>query len=425
MLTAISRYGARGVPNTQQIIRECRERGELVQGPQIQEFENAFARRLEIGHAVSASYGRMAFYYVLKALHFAPGSEVILPALTFWVVPEMVRVAGLKPVFVDVDPSTFLIRAEAVQKAITPRTVAIAPTHLYGLPCDMEAILHIAEHHGLTVIEDCAHALGAFYRGRPVGTFGHAAFFSFQTLKPLNTYGGGMAVMHDPQLAQRVRELAESEPWPTERAVRKRLLLGRLQRLFIRPRVFTFTVFPILWAASWTKLSLDVYLWEAIRPLNPLPAVYRERYSNVQAALGMAGLQFLDDWNRCTQEHARTLSHALRDLPGVQLPSLPPDRTHVYYQYCLYVPDRDRLLKYCIRRGLDLEMLHVDLCTRLPLFSQSNHHMPGAEQASTALQVPVYASLTHEQVRRIGRLVRQGVLRQASRLVPTTAESER
>ena len=117
----------------------------------------------------------------------------------------MVRIAGLTPVPADVDPRTFNLDPAAFERAVTPRTVSVVPTHLYGLPCDMDAILAIARQHGLKVIEDCAHALGARYRGREVGTFGDASFFSFQTLKPLNCYGGGLALVNDAMLAARVR----------------------------------------------------------------------------------------------------------------------------------------------------------------------------------------------------------------------------
>src|SRR6185295_13639679 len=117
-----------------------------------------------------------------------------LPALTFWVIPELARTAGLRPVFADVDPRTFTLDPASLERAITPNTRAVVPTHLYGLPCDMDAIMDIAARHGLAVVEDCAHALGATYRGRHVGTFGDGALFSFQPLKPLNTYGGGAAL---------------------------------------------------------------------------------------------------------------------------------------------------------------------------------------------------------------------------------------
>src|SRR5581483_428277 len=135
--------------------------------------------------------------HILKALDLPAGSEVVVPALTFWVIPELARVAGLTPVFADVDPRTFTLDPASFERVITPRTRAVVPTHLYGLPCDMDPILAIARRHGIAVIEDCAHALGATYHGKPVGTLGDAALFSFQTLKPLNAFGGGLALIRD------------------------------------------------------------------------------------------------------------------------------------------------------------------------------------------------------------------------------------
>src|SRR3954469_8669632 len=197
MLTAISRYGARVLPNTEQLIAGCRARGGFVQGPQIAEFEYAFEQRAGHGPAIAAAYGRIAFYYMLKALDLPPGSEIIFPSLTFWVVPELARVAGLTVVFADVDPKTFNIDPDSVERLLTDKTRVIVPTHLYGLPCDMDRLLDIAGRHNLIVIEDCAHALGATYKGKPVGTFGTGSLFSFQTLKPLNCYGGGLALVND------------------------------------------------------------------------------------------------------------------------------------------------------------------------------------------------------------------------------------
>ena len=248
MLTAIPRYGARVIPNTEQIIEAMRGAGQLIDGPHVAAFERALADRAGARHAISASYGRMAFFYLLEALGLPRGSEIIFPALTFWVVPEMARVAGLTPVFADVDPATFNLDPAAFERAITPRTRAVVPTHLYGLPCDMDAILRIARRHRLAVIEDCAHALGATWHGHPVGTIGDAGFFSFQLLKPLNTYGGGMAVTNDAGVAARVAARARAEAPPTEAEVLRRLWLGRVQRIAIRPRVFTASLFPLLLA---------------------------------------------------------------------------------------------------------------------------------------------------------------------------------
>jgi dTDP-4-amino-4,6-dideoxygalactose transaminase len=411
MLSAISRYGARVLPNTEQIVAGCKARGELIQGPQISQFEAAFARRAGIdpAHAVAASYGRMAFYYILKALDLPAGSEIILPALTFWVVPALAKVAGLKVVFADVDPATFTLSPEALERAITPATRAVVPTHLYGLPCDMGPILDIAARHKLIVIEDCAHALGATWKGRPVGTLGDAGFFSFQTLKPLNCYGGGLALVRDAAVAARVRALAEAEPWPDEKRVTNRLLVGRLQRIFIRPWVFTISAFPILWVSSLIGANPDVYLWEDIRSLDPLPDGYTERFPNVQAAIGLAALDALDDWTEQTRRHARVMDRALDDLPGITVPVIPADRTHVYYQYCVYGPQRDELVVRCVRRGVDVETLHVDVCSDLDLFAGARVEpagAPGARKAAGAMQLPVYSTLTDAQAARVARVVR-------------------
>ena len=422
MLTAISRYGARVLPNTQQIIADCKARGEFIRGPQIAEFERAFEKRLGSGRAIATAYGRMAFYYMLKALQLPPGSEIVVPALTFWVIPALARAAGLKVVFADIDPDTFVLDPASLERVITDRTRVVVPTHLYGLPCDMDAIVTIAARHNLAVIEDCAHALGATYRGRPVGTFGTGALFSFQTLKPLNTYGGGAALVHDPAVAQRVADVVAALAWPSEDRIRKRLLIGRIQRILIRPNVFTWTSFPILWVAALWDANPDVYLWERIRPLDPLPAEYTERYSNVQAALGLESLKYLDQWTAATQAHARRMDDALGNV--LQVPRVPPDRTHMYYQYCAYGADRDRLIARCVRAGIDIESLHVDVCTGLTdLFPGPHIDVPGATRSEDAIQVPVYAALTDAQVARIAGSVRRAAIDIARKVGSAPADS--
>jgi dTDP-4-amino-4,6-dideoxygalactose transaminase len=425
VLSAISRYGARWVPDLEKIVEACRSRGELLQGRALSEFEAAFAARHGGGRATSASHGRMAAYYILKALDLPPGSEIVFPALTFWVVPEMARILGLEVVFADVDPTTFNLDPAALERAITPRTRAVVPTHIYGLPCDMDEIVTIARTHGLKIVEDCAHALGATYRGRPVGTFGDAALFSFQVLKPLNTCGGGMAYARDAALAARIADLAHAEPWPSEERVLKRIRMGKIERALMKPSVFSATVFPILWAASFWEARPDVYLWEKIRPLHPFPASYPERYSNVQAAIGLAGLERIDTWTAATRAHARFMSGALSGRPGVQVPPAPSDRVHVYYQYCAYVPDRDALVRRCLRRGLDLEYHHMDVCSDLELFGRSRTAAPGARRTADAVQLPIHAGLDDAQLATVAHRVRRALARDTARPEPAHAGSAR
>jgi len=411
MRAAISRYGARVLPNTEEIVAACAARGEFIQGPRIQEFEAAFARRhgLDAEATITAAYGRMAFYYMLKALDLPPGSEIIFPSLTFWVVPELARVAGLSVVFADVDPKTFDMDPDSVERVISDRTRAIVPTHLYGLPCDMDRILAIAAKHDLIVLEDCAHALGASYKGKPVGTFGTGALFSFQTLKPLNCYGGGAALVSDRAVAARVRQIVEALPWPSEKRVRDRLLLGRLQRIFIKPWVFSISLFPVLWVSALIDANPDVFLWEKIRSLHPLPEQYSERFPNVQAAIGLEALARLDEWTGQARYNAEYVTRTLAGVPGIQPPAVPPDRTHVYYQYCVYGPDgpeRDDLVVRCVRRGIDIETLHVDVPPDMELFGTVRAEADGARRAAQAMQVPVYAGLTREQIERVASTVR-------------------
>jgi dTDP-4-amino-4,6-dideoxygalactose transaminase len=412
MLTAISRYGARVLPDTEQLVARVAARGELIQGPQIAAFERAFEQRAGRGTAITAAYGRMAFYYILKALDLPAGSEIIFPSLTFWVVPELARVAGLTVVFADVDPKTFNLDPASVERLITGKTRAIVPTHLYGLPCDMDRLLDIAARHDLVVIEDCAHALGATYKGRPVGTFGTGALFSFQTLKPLNCYGGGLALVQDAAIAARVRALVDALPWPSEKRVRDRLRMGRLQRIFIKPWVFSISLFPVLWISALVDANPDVFLWETIRSLHPLPGQYEERFPNVQAAIGLEGLGRLDGWTAQVQANARYVDGVLGAVPGIQVPSVPPDRTHVYYQYCVYGPEgpaRDDLVVRCVRRGIDVETLHVDVPPDMELFRGAAAEADGARRAAQAMQIPIYAGLSRDQIARVASTVRDAL----------------
>jgi dTDP-4-amino-4,6-dideoxygalactose transaminase len=406
MVSAIPRNGARTHPTTRAIAAACRERGEFMKGPHIAAFEQAFASRLGAGHAVLASFGRTGLYFLLKALDLPRGSEVVVPGLTFWAVPEIVRVAGLKVRFADVDRTTFCLDASSLAAALTGASTAVVATHLFGLPCEMEAILDLARRRGLVVIEDCAHALGATYRGRPVGSFGDAAFFSFQSWMPLNCSGGGMAVARDPAVAARLRHMLEALPWPHEKRTANKLLVGRLQRRFTAPRLFGVTGLPVLCLADLVGARPNLYSWDPPRRLDPLPEEYLERCSNVQAALGLAGLDLLDVWTAATRSHAHRVGVALADLAGIRAPCEQPERTHVYHRYCLSVLDRDATMRACLRRGVDVGLHDVQHCPRLDLFAAERTPTPGADHVDHAVQVPIHASLTDRQMRRVVRVVR-------------------
>jgi dTDP-4-amino-4,6-dideoxygalactose transaminase len=409
-LRTVARYGVRSVPGDEKEIIASFRRGEAVDGPAISEFENRFAQYLGMKHSVAASYGRMACHYILRSLELPEGSEIIFPALTFWVVPEIARRAGLRPVFVDVDPTTFNLDSSKIESAITNRTRVIVPTHLYGQPCDMNEIMRIAEKHDLMVVEDCAQAVGARYRGRLVGTFGNASFFSFQLLKGINTYGGGMAVTNDLSLAERIRELALLEDPQSTTDVARRFILGLAVRSLISPRGFTFWGYPLQAAASLLRDNdLSRFVWEKIRPLDPFPRSYRQRYSNAQAVIGLRALDQLDRFNAQSREHAFRYTSGLADCRNIQTPRLQPETEHVFYQYCVYTSNPNRVARMAARRGVDVETMHVDVCCNLPLFKEFAAHCPGAEATERALQLPVYSRLRPSDVDRVLSVVRRSM----------------
>jgi dTDP-4-amino-4,6-dideoxygalactose transaminase len=402
MMRAIARYGVRSLPGDEKEIIAAFRRGEAVDGPAIAEYENRFAEYHGMGYACSASFGRMACYYLLRALELPAGSEIIFPALTFWVVPEIARRAGFKPVFVDVDPQTFNINPALIDAAITENTRAMVPTHIYGQPCEMTEIMRLAEKHDLAVIEDCAQAVGATYRGRKVGTFGAASFFSFQMLKGINTYGGGMTLTNDAQLATRVRAQAEAEPPQSTGDLIKRFVVGLAARSLVSPKGFLWWGFPIGSAVSLLgDFDFSKYFWERIRPLEKFPHIYRQRFSNAQAILGLRALAKLDQFNARSRAHAEVYTRGLADCRAIETPRIVSGAEHVFYQYCLYVSDPGRARRRAIRRGVDLETTHVDVCSILPLFEDFAANCPGAENTLSALQLPVYSRLRGSDVERV------------------------
>ena len=181
--------------------------GYLVQGQHVAEFERSVAEYVGVRHAVAVSSGTAALHLALAALEIGPGDEVIVPDFTFPATANVVALLGATPVLVDVDPTTFNVRTDHLAAAITPRTRALLPVHLFGQPADMQPILDLAAAHDLPVIEDAACALGATYHGRACGSLGRLACFSFHPRKAITTGEGGMIVTDDDALAERLRLL--------------------------------------------------------------------------------------------------------------------------------------------------------------------------------------------------------------------------
>ena len=180
----------------------------FILGPNVKSLEKEIAAYCDCAHAAGVANGTDALHLALRALRIGPGDEVITTPFTFVATTEAIGIVGARPVFVDIDPHTFNIDPAKIEAAITPRTKAILPVHLYGQPCEMDAIMEIAERHGLYVVEDCAQAIGATYKGRKVGSFGHAGCLSFFPSKNLGCFGdGGMVVSGNKEVFERVEML--------------------------------------------------------------------------------------------------------------------------------------------------------------------------------------------------------------------------
>ncbi len=195
-------------PEEDEAVRQVLASGRLAQGPQVAEFERRFADLCSVSDAVALSSGTAALYLALLAHGIGPGDEVITSAFSFVATANAVLLTGATPVFVDIEPSTYTLDPEAVAAAITPRTKALLPIHLYGHPCDMPLLCQIAAARNLVVIEDACQAHGATLQGRPVGSFGTGCF-SFYATKNMTTGEGGMVTTNDPLLAERLRLLRD------------------------------------------------------------------------------------------------------------------------------------------------------------------------------------------------------------------------
>lgn len=232
-----SRVGYAGATSTAHDARDLFtrwRRGEsLLDGPHIAEYERALSEYYGGLHAVTFGAGRMALYAILKATRLQDGDEIICPGYTCIVTPNAIRFAGLKTVYADVSRDDFNMMPEAVERAITPRTRAILAQHTFGIACDMDALADISRRHGVPIIEDGAHAIGARWDGQLLGRFGYAAFYSTEGSKMFSTERGGFAVTGDADLAQRIRAIQKESEFRSEASERACLLRWCYRAAFV------------------------------------------------------------------------------------------------------------------------------------------------------------------------------------------------
>ncbi len=331
--------------------RVCRD-ASFILGPEVMEFEKEFASYCEVEHCVALNSGTSALHLALLAVGVQPGDEVITTPNTFVATAEAISYTGAKPVFVDIDPATANIAPGQIERAITSRTRAIVPVHLYGRPADLDAIFEIANRRNLAVVEDACQAHGARYRGRRVGGFGRAAAFSFYPAKNLAAYGeGGALTTNDARIAQFVR------------TVRDHGESGRY--------------------------SHDI-------------VGYNYRMDGFQGAVLRVKLKRLEEWTARRQEFARLYRELLAGA-RVGLPQDDPRATPVYQQFVVYVEARD-----AVRAALEARGVTTSIHYPRPLHLQKAYRglgyppgsFPHAERAcQRVLSMPLFPELTAEQVR--------------------------
>jgi dTDP-4-amino-4,6-dideoxygalactose transaminase len=321
------------------------ESGHFINGPNVAALEDELAAYIGASFAVGLNSGTDALHLALRALDIGPGDEVITSPFTFVATAEAIAMVGATPVFADIDPETFNLDPLRIEAAITPRTQAIVPVHLYGNPAPMHEILAIAARAGLAVVEDCAQAVGATIGGARVGSFGDAAAFSFFPSKNLGAYGdGGMLLTSRSELAERVRTLRSHG--------------GRVK-----------------------------YYHEELG--------VNSRLDELQAAILRVKLTQLEAWTEQRREHAGAYSQALGSI--VPVPAESPGTRHVYHQYTIRVRERDAAQAHLAARGIGT-MVYYPVPLHLqkvyaPLGYRSGSFQEAERAAGEVLSLPMFPEL--------------------------------
>jgi perosamine synthetase len=333
--------------------------GGIAQGPEVAAFEDEFSALVAGHHCVAVNSGTSALHLGLLAAGIGPGDEVIVPSFSFAATANAVRLAGADPVFVDIEADSFCIDPAAVAAAVTDRTAAVMPVHLYGHPAAMEQLGKVADRHGLLVIEDAAQAHGAELGSRPVGSIGAVAAFSFYPTKNMTTGEGGMIVTADAEVARQARLLRNQ---------------GMEQR----------------------------YRNEVVG--------FNTRMTDIGAAIGRVQLGKLTGWTERRRGNARVLDEGLSGIEAVVTPPVASGARHVYHQYTIRVPaDRDAALERLAAAGVGAAVYYPVPIHRLPSFGL-DLDLPVTETAAgQVLSLPVHPALTDEDLATIVATVREAV----------------
>lgn len=376
-LDLVAQYRSIAAEIDETILKVIRE-SDFILGREVRLFEEEFARFCDARYAVGVDSGTSALELALRAYDIGPGDEVITPANSFIASALAITHAGATPVLVDVDPRTYTIGASQIAQAITPRTKAIIPVHLYGHPADMDPILSIAAKHQLVLIEDACQGHGALYKGKRVGSLGHAAAFSFYPGKNLGAYGdGGIVVTNDQEAAARLEMLRN---------------YGQKEKY------------------------------------HHLTIGYNRRLDTLQAAVLRVKLKYLEEWNAARRLHAETY-RLLLDGSGTVTPSDADYAESVWHLYVIRTEKRNALREHLASRGIGTG-IHYPVPIHLqPAYSGLGYKkgsFPVTEQyAEQILSLPMFAELTPELIQVVCEAVRDFTMPSLLSAIPHEPASSR
>jgi perosamine synthetase len=369
----------------------------------IVEYERAIATRVETSSAYTFWKGRTAFRAILEALGIGDGDEVIMPGFTCVVVPNAVRFLGAIPVFVDIVDGTYNLDPSAVERAITSRCRAIVVQHTFGIPADLDRLIEIAQRRGVFLIEDCAHALGSSYSGRPLGGFGVAAFFSSQWSKPYTTGLGGVAVTSDANVAERLSAVQERymEP-PSGQLIRLRVQYQVYKRLF-GPRLYWTAVSAL---QRMSKLNVFVASSGDEELVSDIPKDLSWRMSAFQARTGLEQLSRFSEnlgHRKCLSEF---YSEYLTGRGWQGLQSTPNGASCALLRFPVRVANKWAILSKAADARIELgswfeSVLHP-VRTALERFGYRQGNCPIAERtADETINLPLHPRVSMEEAGRI------------------------
>jgi perosamine synthetase len=318
----------------------------------VEQFERLFNSRMGQSYAAAFWKARVALYAVLRSLGVGPGDEVILPGYTCVMNVNPIKYLGAKPVYVDIEPDTCNMDVSLLEEKITPRTKVIIAQHTYGYPCDMDAIMTIAARRGITMIEDCCLALGSTYRGKTVGTFGKAAYFSFQWNKPFTTGLGGMAITNDTDLAEKIKGICDGDlRMPSAKEVAMLAAQLAVYRMFIYPRTTAMAQRMFRYLASKGAIIGSFSNSEYTPRMSP---DFFKAMSSVQARRGINQLAMLDQ----NLAHRRVMAALYDELlaqrgwqPRVYDKSV---MDPVMVRYPVRITEKDKALAAAAGAGIEL-----------------------------------------------------------------------